>query len=130
MNHGNSGNAGVFSCAEDLALLGQYLLQNKNDKYIKEMTSMPDSLSFSGRTLGWGHNDSITSYTGTLFGPNTYCHTGYTGTSMIVDPDEELCLIILTNRVHPKDKGNLNPLRGAVADAVYRRFILKEDTKE
>ena len=122
LNHGNSGNAGVFSCAKDLARLGEFLLQNKNNKYVRTMTSMPDSLAFSGRTLGWGHNDSITSYTGTLFGPETYCHTGYTGTSMIVDPDAELCLIILTNRVHPRDKGNLNPLRGAVADAVFRRW--------
>ena len=122
MNHGNSGNAGVFSCAEDLARLGQFLLRNKNNTYVHEMTSMPDSLAFSGRTLGWGHNDSITSYTGSLFGPDTYCHTGYTGTSMIVDPDEELCLIILTNRVHPYDKGNLNPLRGALADVVFSVF--------
>ncbi|MBR1809894.1 MAG: beta-lactamase family protein [Paludibacteraceae bacterium] len=120
MNHGNSGNAGVFSCAEDLARLGMFLLKNKKNKYVHQMTSMPDSLAFSGRTLGWGHNDSITSYTGTLFGPETYCHTGYTGTSMITDPDAELCLIILTNRVHPHDKGNLNPLRGKVADAVFR----------
>ena len=122
LNHGNSGNAGVFSCAEDLARLGQFLLKNKKNRYVAQMTSMPDSLAFSGRTLGWGHNDSLTSYTGNLFGPQTYCHTGYTGTSMIVDPEAELCLIILTNRVHPKDKGNLNPLRGAVADAVYRRW--------
>ncbi len=129
LNHGNSGNAGVFSCARDLARLGQFLLRNKNNEYVSQMTSMPDSLAFSGRTLGWGHNDSITSYTGTLFGENTYCHTGYTGTSMIIDPDSELCLIILTNRVHPKDKGNLNPLRGAVADAVFRYWAdaYKED---
>lgn len=122
MNHGNSGNAGVFSCAEDLAKLARFLLDNKDDRYIRTLTSMPDSLAFSGRTLGWGHNDSITSYTGSLFGPDTYCHTGYTGTSMIVDPDAELALIILTNRVHPCDKGNLNPLRAAVADAVMRQF--------
>lgn len=125
MNHGNSGNAGVFSTADDLARLGQFLLRNKQNKYVSAMTSMPDSLSFSGRTLGWGHNDSLTTYTGHLFGPETYCHTGYTGTSMIVDPDEELCLIILTNRVHPKDKGNLNPLRGAVADEVMNALRKK-----
>lgn len=119
---GVSGNAGVFSCAEDLARLGMFLLENKNNEYIHTMTTMPDSLMFSGRTLGWGHNDSITSYTGKLFGPNTYCHTGFTGTSMIIDPDEELCLIILTNRVHPKAHGNINPLRGAVADAVMEYF--------
>lgn len=122
-NGGISGNAGVFSCAEDLARLGRFLLANKNNQYVHTMTTVPDSLAFANRTLGWKHRDSILSCAGTLFGPNTYCHTGYTGTSMVVDPDEELCLIILTNRVHPKDKGNLNPLRLAVADAVTNQFV-------
>lgn len=122
MNAGNSGNAGVFSCAEDLTKLAQYLLQNKNDYYVQQMSNVPDSLAFSERTLGWQINTDDLRYTGTLFSNHAYCHTGYTGTSMIIDPDNNLCLILLTNRVHPHDKGNLTPLRASLADVVMSEW--------
>jgi len=55
---------------------------------------------------------------GDLFGPNSYGHTGYTGTSIWIDPDTETFLIFLTNRVHPDDKGVIAALRSRVANVV------------
>lgn len=127
MNNGNSGNAGVFSSAYDLALLAQYLLKNKDEKYIVEMSSVPDSLAFAKRTLGWQINSKELTYTGNFFSENAYCHTGYTGTSMIIDPEKKICLIILTNRVHPHDSGNITLLRASIADEVVKNFCAIEN---
>ena len=53
-----------------------------------------------------------------MFSKNTYGHTGYTGTSIIIDPDNNISVILLTNRVHPEDKGEVVTLRGKVANIV------------
>ncbi len=120
MNAGISGNAGCFSTAEDLARLAQYLLLHKQDSIVKMFTTVPDSLAFSHRTLGWAAPDSTVHYLGTNPTPLTYGHTGYTGTSMVVVPEQNKALIILTNRVHPYDKGGVNGLRRKVADILLQ----------
>ena len=57
----------------------------------------------------------------TLFGPRSFGHTGFTGTSMWMDPDRKLFVILLTNRVHPTRENNaIREVRRAVADAVVR----------
>jgi len=53
-----------------------------------------------------------------LFSSSTYCHTGYTGTSIVIDPENDIAVILLTNRVHPTDKGSVAKLRTSVANAV------------
>lgn len=126
MNAGLSGNAGVFSTAEDLSKLAVYLLQNKNTEAVQTLTTVPDSLSFSHRTAGWGLNTDNITYTGTLLSNQAYCHTGYTGTSMVIDPKNNIAVIILTNRVHPHDKGNLSTLRGEVTDAAAKALRIKK----
>ena len=130
MNDGNSGNAGVFSTADDVAVLAAALLNGGksvvNGKRIlspltvKLMTTVPEALKRFGRTPGWDIFSPYASNNGDLFGMNTYGHTGYTGTSLIIDPDTKTAVILLTNRVHPEDKNSANVirLRAIIANAV------------
>jgi CubicO group peptidase (beta-lactamase class C family) len=58
-------------------------------------------------------------YMGGLASSRTFGHTGFTGTSIVIDPHRELVIVLLTNRVHPTRHGpDVNPVRRAVADAV------------
>jgi CubicO group peptidase (beta-lactamase class C family) len=125
-NSGISGNAGLFSDANDIAILvatiqnggewnGKRILKPET---VKLMRTIPDSLKSFGRTLGWDMSSHYSSCKGDLLGPDTYCHTGYTGTSVVIDPDNDISIILLTNRVHPYDKGSVVGLRKAVANAV------------
>ncbi len=75
----------------------------------------------SSRALGWDTKSAEGSSAGTLFSPNSFGHTGFTGTSIWIDPERELFLILLTNRVHPTRENILiRKVRPAVADAVVR----------
>lgn len=128
MNDGISGNAGVFSNADDIAVLAAALLNDGksviNGKRIlsplgvKLMRTVPEAVKRFGRTPGWDIYSPYASNNGELFGLNTYGHTGYTGTSLIIDPDTKTAVILLTNRVHPEDKGSVNRLRAVVANIV------------
>jgi CubicO group peptidase (beta-lactamase class C family) len=133
-NCGISGNAGLFSNANDIAILAA-TLQNGGEwngksilspATVKAMRTVPDSLSIFGRTLGWDMSSHYSGCKGNLLGPNTYCHTGYTGTSIVIDPDNDISIILLTNRVHPIDKGSVVKLRALVANAVASS-IMKEN---
>ena len=126
MNGGISGNAGVFSDADDLAILAAALLNGGayNGKRIlspqgvKAMTTVPESLKKFGRSLGWDSSSAYSSNKGDLLSPNTYGHTGYTGTAVTIDPDNDMAIILLTNRVHPDDRPGAIRLRALVANAV------------
>ena len=85
---------------------------------VKEMRTVPDSLKAFGRTLGWDMSSHYSSCKGDSLSANTYCHTGYTGTSIVIDPDNDISIILLTNRVHPYDKGSVVKLRSMVSNAV------------
>ena len=126
MNGGISGNAGLFSCAEDIAVLCA-ALQNGGEWNghrilsplgVKAMRTVPRATATFGRTLGWDIFSAYASNTGDLFGPNTYGHTGYTGTSIVIDPDNDISVILLINAVHPKDSHNTVRLRSLVSNAV------------
>lgn len=150
MNGGVSGNAGVFSDANDVAILAAMLLNNGeyNGRRIlsalgvKAMRSIPRQVSPFGRSLGWDVFSPYASNHGDLLSPNTYGHTGYTGTSIVIDPDNDLAIVLLTNSVHPDDNGKSIRLRSLVANAVaasvypteriytdhyYKRFLQFED---
>jgi len=126
MNDGVSGNAGVFSDADDLAVLAAALLNGGayNGKRIlspqgvKTMTTVPESLKQFGRSPGWDLWSDYASNKGDLLSPNTYCHTGYTGTSIVIDPDNDIAVILLANRVHPDDNGNMVRIRSLVTNVV------------
>ena len=126
MNGGISGNAGVFSCAEDIAVLCA-ALQNGGEWNghrilsplgVKAMRTVPRATATLGRTLGWDNFTAYASNNGDYFGPNTYGHTGYTGTSIIIDPDNDTSVILLVNAVHPEDGHSMVRLRSLIANVV------------
>lgn len=131
MMGGISGNAGLFSTADDLAIFSSMMLNEGiyNDKRIlskaavRKMTSLPEGYEFYGRGLGWDLNSAYASNQGDLFGGRAYGHTGYTGTSLIIDPDTGTVVIFLTNRVHPDDEGNVVRLRSLVANVVAGSLV-------
>jgi CubicO group peptidase (beta-lactamase class C family) len=68
------------------------------------------------RGLGWELNQDY--YMGHLAAPTSFGHTGFTGTSLVIDPTRQLVVVLLTNRVHPtRDGPSMNPTRQAVANA-------------
>ncbi len=128
LKNGVSGNAGLFSDAEDLALFSAALLNGGaykgkrilSPQGVKALVTVPRHVNTYGRALGWDCFSEYSSNQGDLLSANTYGHTGYTGTSIVIDPDNELAIILLTNRVHPTDSGSSGVirLRGRVANAV------------
>ena len=125
MNGGVSGNAGVFSDAEDLAVLSAMLLNDGelngirvlSPPAVKAMRTVPEGYEEFGRTLGWDLNSAYSSNKGDLLGSSTYGHTGFTGTALVIDPEMQTAVILLTNSVHLKT-GNVIRLRGLVSNAV------------
>ena len=137
MNLGISGNAGLFSDANDLAILVA-ALQNDgeyNGKRIlspmgvRTMRTVPRNTSSIGRTPGWDVFTPYSSNNGDLFGRNTYGHTGYTGTSITIDPDANTAVILLTNRAHPNDEGEVIRLRSIIANIVAAS-VLETNTSD
>jgi CubicO group peptidase (beta-lactamase class C family) len=120
---GVAGHAGVFSTAENIGrfaqlylnggeLAGMRLLQ---DESVAEMTRN-QIRGINWRGIGWELNGDY--YMGDLASPETYGHTGFTGTSVVVDPRRELIVVLLMNRVHPTRNGpSEGPTRIAVANA-------------
>lgn len=127
LNAGNSGNAGVFSSAEDMAAICNALLYPPRGRKrilapetIALMRTVPPENDPSvGRALGWDSRSRSSGIKGAYFNPETViCHTGYTGTSVVVDFETGTAVIILANRVHPDDDGSCGPLRVKIADIV------------
>jgi len=121
-------HAGVFSTAPDLARFLQMILnrgvfehQRILARDIVEEWTKKAGIPDSDRATGWDTKSPEKSSAGNYFSPNSYGHLGYTGTSMWVDPERELFVILLTNRVHPTRENNLiRQVRPAVADAVVQ----------
>ena len=121
-------HAGVFSTAPDLARFLQMILyggvfehQRFISRDIVEEWTQKVGIPDSDRATGWDTKSSEKSSAGKFFSPNSYGHLGYTGTSMWVDPERQLFVILLTNRVHPTRENNLiRQVRPAVADAVVQ----------
>lgn len=138
---GNSGNAGVFSNAEDLSVIcsaimnGGVLVDKKGNSLestrilspatVRLMTTIPSQNDPSvGRALGWDKKSSHSGLRGDLFNPETtIMHTGYTGTSIVIDTETKTAIILLTHRVHPEDKGSVGRLRALVANIVAGSII-------
>lgn len=138
---GNSGNAGVFSNAEDLSVVcaavmnGGVLVDKKGRTLestrilspltVRLMATIPPQNDPSvGRALGWDKKSSHSGLRGDLFNPETtIMHTGYTGTSIVIDMESKTAVILLTHRVHPQDKGGVGRLRALVANIVAGSII-------
>lgn len=131
---GVAGHAGLFSTALDLSRFAQMMAQRGNfagKKFLQPQTidlftAVVDT-SFGTRALGWDTRnlDNSPSSAGQRFGSRSYGHTGFTGTSLWIDPDSEVWVILLTNRVYPtRDEfERFRGIRGSVADAVYEAFF-------
>jgi len=120
---GVAGHAGVFSTAADLAKYAQMLLDGGSKLFspltVKKFTSPnspPDQPILRG--LGWDIDSGYSAPRGELFPIGSYGHTGFTGTSLWIDPASKTYVILLTNSVHPKGGKNLSPLRSKIATVV------------
>ena len=131
---GVSGHAGVFSTAPDLAAFCQMLLNGGvyghrrilNRATIGEFTT-PQRLASGTRTLGWAAPTEGGS-SGQFFGPRSFGHTGFTGTSIWIDPDRQLFVVLLTNRVYPTRENQKHiKIRPALHDAVVQSLGLASE---
>jgi uncharacterized protein YbbC (DUF1343 family)/CubicO group peptidase (beta-lactamase class C family) len=121
---GVAGHAGLFSTAADLAIFAQTLLAGGSHDGVRllsplaveKMTSpaTPD-LERNTRGLGWDIDSSFSSNRGELLPIGSFGHTGFTGTSVWIDPGTGLFVVFLSNRLHPDGKGDVTPLRARVA---------------
>ena len=94
---GVAGHAGLFGTAEDLGRLGTALLRGEllGPDLHRAMRGAGD-----GRPLGWWPRAQCT-YLGAQYGPDAFGHTGFTGTSLVIDPSADRWVVLLANRVHP-----------------------------
>src|SRR5467141_3996281 len=124
---GVSGHAGVFSTAPDLAAFCQMLLNGgiyAHQRILRRATiaqfTTPQQLSGGTRTLGWAVPTEGGS-SGHYFSAHSFGHTGFTGTSIWIDLDRQLFVVLLTNRVHPtRDNTKNQQVRPALHDAVLQ----------
>jgi CubicO group peptidase (beta-lactamase class C family) len=104
---GVSGHAGLFGSLDDVAAVASAWLaayggrDDLLDPRLVRQFWQRSPLPGSGRTLGFDTPSAVGSQAGGGFGPRTVGHLGFTGTSVWIDPDRELIVVLLTNRVHP-----------------------------
>ncbi len=127
---GVAGHAGLFSTADDLAVFAQMVLnqgeiQGKrilSPATVRLMTT-PRPVPGGWRALGWDVQTTFSSNRSELFPLGSFGHTGFTGTSIWIDPRSRTAVIFLSNRIHPQAKANINRLRGQVATLVAASII-------
>ena len=129
---GVAGHAGLFSTAEDLAIYAQSLLDRNNNPVLdarsieKMSTPQQPPTSTNLRGLGWDLDTSFSSNRGELLGVGSFGHTGFTGTSLWIDPYTNTYIILLTNAVHPQQVpgGGKVALRTLVTNAIVAAMHL------
>lgn len=132
---GVAGHAGLFSTGDDLAKFAQALLDGGDgilsSVTVQKMTEpeTPPTASVL-RGFGWDIDSPFSSNRGDLLPIGSYGHTGFTGTSIWIDPTTKTYIILLTNSVHPRGKGNAIGLRVRVATEVAAALPLTVDEKE
>jgi len=126
---GVSGHAGLFASTTDLLRFGEWLLRRYRNEaspgdptlateVVREFTRRQEIVTGSSRALGWD-TPSTNSSAGTRLATSSFGHTGFTGTSIWIDPTRELVIVLLTNRVHPsRENARITPFRQMVADRV------------
>ena len=133
VNAGNSGNAGVFSNVEDLAVISAALLNGGSYNgrrvlqplTVQKMFTVPATNAPEvARSLGWDTYYSGPYTSGDIFPlEQLRGHTGYTGTSVLLSPDTHTAVIVLAHRVHPTDDGSASRLRSTVASIVAASIL-------
>lgn len=116
--NGVSGHAGLFSNATDIGIFSKFFLNEGvlfGRRYLKKdliriFTSKKKNPVHSDRALGWDTPSKKGSSSGDYFSTGSYGHLGFTGTSLWIDPNEEIIIVFLTNRVYPtrNNKGIYN----------------------
>jgi CubicO group peptidase (beta-lactamase class C family) len=134
---GVSGHAGLFGSAEDLLGFAEWVLGRSEGRTgggaehshssdpptlrlpdLHEFTRRQNLVPGSSRALGWDTPEPGRS-AGTLLSSRSFGHTGFTGTSLWIDPEHDLAIVLLSNRVHPtRNNPRWNPVRAAIADLV------------
>ncbi|MGB7586089.1 MAG: exo-beta-N-acetylmuramidase NamZ domain-containing protein [Terriglobales bacterium] len=131
---GVAGHAGVFSTADDLSKFAQFLLNGGavlSPLMIEKMTTpqQPPTATVL-RGFGWDIDSPFSSNRGDLLPVGSFGHTGFTGTSMWIDPTTRTFIIVLTNAVHPRGKGSAVALRSKIATAVAAELPLTVTEKD
>ena len=131
---GVAGHAGVFSTADDLAKFAQFLLDGGpvlSSLAIQKMTSPeqpPTSPAIRG--FGWDIDSPLSSNRGELLPVGSFGHTGFTGTSLWIDPTTRTYIVLLSNAVHPRGQGKAISLRAKVATVVAAAIPLNPSQQE
>ncbi|OFW11343.1 MAG: hypothetical protein A3H96_18835 [Acidobacteria bacterium RIFCSPLOWO2_02_FULL_67_36] len=121
---GVAGHAGLFSTAADLSVFCRMLLGGGayhgvrilSPLAVAKMTTPATPIGERNvRGLGWDMDSSFSSNRGELLPLGSFGHTGFTGTSLWMDPSTGLFVVFLSNRVHPDGKGDVTPLRARIA---------------
>jgi CubicO group peptidase (beta-lactamase class C family) len=136
---GVSGHAGLFASAEDLLTFAEWVLEQADGRrdgthfsparlsigpsVIREFTRRQNLVPGSSRALGWD-TPSPGGSAGTRLSARSFGHTGFTGTSLWIDPERRLAIILLSNRVNPtRNNPRWAPVRAQVADLVMATLI-------
>jgi serine-type D-Ala-D-Ala carboxypeptidase len=136
---GVSGHAGLFASAEDLLTFAEWVLEQADGRrdgthfsparlsigpsVIREFTRRQNLVPGSSRALGWD-TPSPGGSAGTRLSARSFGHTGFTGTSLWIDPERRLAIILLSNRVNPtRNNPRWAPVRAQVADLVIATLI-------
>lgn len=124
---GVSGHAGLFSTVQDLAKFCQFLLnggiydgkrilKRSTIEFFTKKVDIPEST----RALGWDTPSKEGSSAGKFVSSNAFGHTGFTGTSIWIDPEKDVFVVFLTNRVHPtRENQKIREVRPKVHDAIF-----------
>jgi CubicO group peptidase (beta-lactamase class C family) len=135
---GVSGHAGLFGSAEDLLTFAEWMIDQADGRaagrmgdsagpsdrptvrpsVLREFTRGQNIVPGSSRALGWD-TPSEGGSAGTLLSPASFGHTGFTGTSLWIDPEHHVAIVLLSNRVNPtRDNPRWAPVRAKIADLV------------
>jgi uncharacterized protein YbbC (DUF1343 family)/CubicO group peptidase (beta-lactamase class C family) len=132
---GVAGHAGLFSTAADLSKFAEAVLNGGggilSPAMVEKMTTPeqpPNATSVRG--FGWDIDSPFSTNRGDLLPVGSYGHTGFTGTSLWIDPSTRTYIILLTNAVHPRGQGNAIALRSKVATAVAAALPLTLSEKD
>jgi CubicO group peptidase (beta-lactamase class C family) len=143
---GVSGHAGLFASAEDLLVFAEWVMGQSVSRSVgqsvrrsetpeatirpsvrppvmREFTRRQNVVPGSTRALGWD-TPAPGSSSGRLLPPSSFGHTGFTGTSIWIDPEHRLAIVLLSNRVNPtRDNPRWAPIRGKIADLVMTTVV-------
>jgi uncharacterized protein YbbC (DUF1343 family)/CubicO group peptidase (beta-lactamase class C family) len=129
--HGVAGHAGLFSTADDLGRFCRMLLGYGMDGGRRYLSSAsvhamfaPNGAGEATRGLGWDIASGYSRALGSFFPVGSVGHTGFTGTSIWMDPPTQTYAIILTNRVHPAGGGSIGELRRRVSAIVGAKLFM------